>query len=596
MCGFIGEISKDDGNLDLLDKCNENLVCRGPDEKKSLNTTTPNGFNLNMIFNRLAILDLTKQGSQPMRNTQNDILMFNGEIFNHVELRNKLEDDGAKFFSNNSDSEVVLNGLSHYGINFIEKLIGQFAIFFYSNSNNKCYLVRDRLAQKPLFYNFEKNSLKFSSNLKSLIQLNKTYKLDEDALYEYIYTGVVRSPNTIINNIKKLHPGELIEINLDDNISLNKDKYWSPNNFIDSKQFDEKKFLDLLIDSYSIRSKADVEISNLLSGGIDSTALIKINELSKNRSTQNTFSVSIKDSEYDESFWFNQVVEKYKTNHKTEILPKNISLDIINDSINLFDEPYADPSTVPSYIIYKTIANYYKVAISGQGGDELLGGYTRIYNSINRKKLNENILKFLFKIFPYFLGTGYFLSKKSQNFNNSYISNFHDKKISSLFKKNNNFKINFDTISNSDYKTAILFEYCYYLPEMMMLKVDRTSMASSLEVRSPYVDHRLVEYILSTDIEYKSTEDAKKILKNLIADDMGQKFINRKKQGFVFDIKDWVFQNKKIIVDEVINSEVHNFVKIDKFKRLFYFKSRINALRIWKIYFLSIYLKSLKKL
>ena len=162
MCGFIGEISKDDGNLDLLDKCNENLVCRGPDEKKSLNTTTPNGFNLNMIFNRLAILDLTKQGSQPMRNTQNDILMFNGEIFNHVELRNKLEDDGAKFFSNNSDSEVVLNGLSHYGINFIEKLIGQFAIFFYSNSNNKCYLVRDRLAQKPLFYNFEKNSLKFS--------------------------------------------------------------------------------------------------------------------------------------------------------------------------------------------------------------------------------------------------------------------------------------------------------------------------------------------------------------------------------------------------------------------------------------------------
>ena len=210
--------------------------------KKSLNTTTPNGFNLNMIFNRLAILDLTKQGSQPMRNTQNDILMFNGEIFNHVELRNKLEDDGAKFFSNNSDSEVVLNGLSHYGINFIEKLIGQFAIFFYSNSNNKCYLVRDRLAQKPLFYNFEKNSLKFSSNLKSLIQLNKTYKLDEDALYEYIYTGVVRSPNTIINNIKKLHPGELIEINLDDNISLNKDKYWSPNNFIDSKQFDEKIF------------------------------------------------------------------------------------------------------------------------------------------------------------------------------------------------------------------------------------------------------------------------------------------------------------------------------------------------------------------
>jgi asparagine synthase (glutamine-hydrolysing) len=588
MCGFIGEISKKDGDLDFLDICNENLVCRGPDEKKSLNTTTPNGFNLNMIFNRLAILDLTKQGSQPMKNIQNDILMFNGEIFNHVELRKQLEDDGVKFFSNNSDSEVILNGLSHYGINFIEKLIGQFAIFFYSNSNNTGYLVRDRLAQKPLFYSFEKNSLKFSSNLKSLIQLNKTYTLDEDSLYEYMYTGVVRSPNTIISNIKKLRPGELIEINLDDNISLNKDRYWSPNNYIDNREFDEKIFLDLLIDSYSIRSKADVEISNLLSGGIDSTALIKINEISKNRSTQNTFSVSIKDSEYDESFWFSQVVEKYKTNHKTEIIPKDISLNIVNDSINLFDEPYADPSTVPSYIIYKTISNYYKVAISGDGGDELLGGYTRIYNSLNRKKLNENLLKFLFKIFPYFLGTGYF--KKS------YISNFHDKKISSLFKKNNNFKINFETVSNSEYKTAILFEYCYYLPEMMMLKVDRTSMASSIEVRSPYVDHRLVEYILSTNLKYKSTEDAKQILKNLIADDMGQKFINRKKQGFVFDIKDWVFQNSKIILYEVINSEVHNFVKIDKFKRLFYFKSRTNALRIWKIYFLSIYLKSLKNL
>ena len=126
-------------------------------------------------------------------------------------------------------------------------------------------------------------------------------------------------------------------------------------------------------------------------------------------------------------------------------------------------------------------------------------------------------------------------------------------------------------------------------------KVDRTSMAV-LRSQITICNHRLVEYILSTDIEYKSTEDAKKILKNLIADDMGQKFINRKKQGFVFDIKDWVFQNKKIIIDEVINSEVHNFVKIDKFKRLFYFKSRTNALRIWKIYFLSIYLKSLKNL
>lgn len=183
MCGFIGKISSFSHDIENLDKANEIILFRGPDSTKNISTNV-NGFDVSLIFNRLSIIDLNEKADQPMTSVdQNYILMFNGEIYNHQELRKSLEKQ-VEFKTNHSDSEVVLNGLITHGISFVKELRGQFSIFFLNKKENTCYLIKDRLGQKPLYYNLENNSITFGSNLKSLIKLNKNYVLDDKNINE----------------------------------------------------------------------------------------------------------------------------------------------------------------------------------------------------------------------------------------------------------------------------------------------------------------------------------------------------------------------------------------------------------------------------
>jgi len=602
MCGFIGQVSKSLIDFDLVNKANSHIICRGPDQTKKLDNQKnrtinfDNEFNIYQVFNRLSILDLSETASQPMISEEFETsILFNGEIYNHKELRTYLEDLGINFKSDHSDTEVALLGLSKFGTNFIEKLKGQFSIVFFNYKNNQVYLIRDRLGQKPLFYSLQNNSLSFSSNLKSLLIVNKRKKIKESSLNEYLSLGVVTSPNTLFEEIYKVRPSEVIILDLDKEISIKSKKiYWELKHHSNSRDFDAKKFYKLLNDSLIKRLNADVPVANLLSGGIDSTLLLKLT--SEHESTPNTYSSIQSNKKYNEEKWINEVLDVYKTTHVSNRIEYQIEREEIINSIDIFDEPYADPSTFPSYLIYKSISKEYKVVITGDGGDELSNGYDRV-NYLLKKKTFHKYLKLLYKIYPKYLGSGNFFLRNDNNIKNAYNSYFHDLNFLKVLKiKNYQPKNLFLDETKNIYKDIFLSEYLFYLNECMHLKVDRTSMASSVEARSPYVDSDLVEYMYSLNENHLDINNSKKIFKEILSSDFSDEFYNRKKMGFVFNLEDWIFKNFKKILKELEDGEISNYVDIRKIKYLNLSKSRINGLRIWKLYFLNQYLKSIKSL
>ena len=597
MCGFIGKVSYENIHHESLENCNKLIECRGPDSKNNSRGISGNNENLyfDLIFNRLSILDLSDSASQPMTSKNfRTTLLFNGEIYNHKDLRKNLESKGINFITSHSDTEVLLNGLSYYGEQFLQKIRGQFAIVFLDLNKNKLLIARDRLGQKPLFYKHDSKSLTFSSNLKSIVQNENCFDLDKNSLSSYLELGVVPSPNTIFKNINKVAPGEVINIQFDkSNIEVHKSRYWEIEDYVGYEEFNDEKFYSLFEEAVSIRSKADVPVANFLSGGLDSTSIIK--SQIQNSQNVNTYSVGYLDSKFDESKWFNLVSSKYKTNHISEFVDISDIDTLVMESTKIFDEPYSDPSTLPSYLISKLISEKYKVAISGDGGDELLGGYLRTAKVLKNSKIP--FAAQIYNLYPSIFGSGNRILQKSSDDLVAYSSFFKDNKLINLLgfdSSNIEFSKLFNT-KHSTYKNFQLIEYKLYLMEMMMLKVDRTSMANSLEVRSPFVDHKLVEYILSCQTSYYDYRNPKSLLKTYIKDDFNDNFLDRKKMGFVFDVEAYIYKNYDKLFNEI--PEVENLgINKKNIRKLRTIKSRVNANRLWKILFLENYIKSTKEL
>ena len=591
MCGFLVKISESKFDYDNLEKSNNRIICRGPDELKVLNSNNSNfsnKLNYSLFFNRLSIIDL-ETGSQPIyKKESNTLLMFNGEIFNHRNLRSRLENEGVQFSTSHSDSEVILNGITRHGKNFLNELNGQFAISFIDFNQNKLILARDRLGQKPLFYSIKKDII-FGSNLKSVSEVSKQQNIKKNSLYEYLKLGVITSPNTIFENVYKLQPGEIVEVDL---LTKNKTQfiYWNINEKLNDLKFEKEEFFEIFKRSVNLRLESDVPIANFLSGGVDSTSIIKaIYDSGKNI---NSFSAIFENKDFDESKWSRLVSEKYSTNHFEEKLDLNLSIDSVLESIDIFDEPYCDPSTVPSYYLSKLISKNYKVAISGDGGDELLGGYPRVAQALKNKNIFQNTFSKISKLYPAYLGSGYGFTKYSNNIYEHYSKHYEDYKLIQFLKID--YDHSFYKDLNKDYKNLLFKDYSVYLSEMMLLKIDRTSMANSLEVRSPFVDHELVEYIFSHSTPYFDGSNQKVLLKNYLLEDFDQKFIDRKKMGFVFDIEYFIYSNFNEIREIVMGANLEIAELGKTLNKLRSFKSRINAIRIWKIFFISRYFKNLQ--
>ena len=593
MCGFTGSVSLENIDISLIEEANKFIECRGPDSKcfieKKFNT-----YNLNFWFNRLSILDLTEEANQPMYSKDfNTMVMFNGEIYNHAELRKDLENQGIKFYTSHSDTETILVGLSYYGKKFVSKLRGQFAIAFLDEKESKLHLIRDRLGQKPLYYYLDNEHIHFGSSLLSLLKIIKEYKIDENQLNSYLNYGIVSSPFTLFKNVYKLMPSEILTVDLMKNkFTAKKTKYWNVENFVDNKPFDDEEFFSILTESIDLRTAADVPVANFLSGGIDSTSIVK--NLVDNQKGVNSFSIYIEDSKYDESKYIKEVVNKYNLDHKSSTISSNISFDEINQSLDSLDEPYSDPSVVPSYILSKHISQFYKVAISGDGGDELLGGYERTMRSLQKSGFISNLISKTYNIYPSILGTGNRLLSKSSSLETKYRSFLEDQKLIKLLNISSDINTYADGLNYKDayyYKNLLIADYKLFLPEMMMFKIDRTSMANSLEVRSPFVDHKLIEFVMTHDTKYLNPNKPKEILKKYLSVDFSDNFINRDKQGFVFDVENWVFNNLDHISEKISNGHIVSTLNDNIIKLLSINKSRINGQRIWKLFVLEHYLE-----
>ena len=381
MCGFIGVISKNDIQNNLINKCDEYLSCRGPDEQKAVQKyLKKSSNNIVFSFHRLSILDLSEKASQPMEvNKESTILMFNGEIYNFSNLRDEMENKNINFNTSHSDTETLLNGLTYFGKEFINKLEGQFAFAFLDERKNSLILVRDRVGQKPLYFFRSNNEIIFGSNFKSILKYKQSFEINKKQIINFLNFGVIPSPHTLDQHIQKVLPGQLIEFSLDDLSKTSEYKYWDILDYVGDDNFNENTFFDLFNSAVKKRMIADVPIATLLSGGLDSTSLVKsISENKTNNEEVVTFNVKNLNSKYDESFWAELVSEKYSTTNKTVTIDGKNLFDNPLKVLKELDEPYADPSIIPSYLIYKLISEKYKVAISGDGGDELLGGYEKI--------------------------------------------------------------------------------------------------------------------------------------------------------------------------------------------------------------------------
>ena len=597
MCGYLGELSLRPFDRENLFESNLSQVCRGPDETKYLEKVIgQKNYNLSLVFNRLSIIDLSGLASQPMVSEEfKTLIVFNGEIYNHNELRKSLE-NYCTFKTSHSDTEVLLNGLSLEGPSFLNKVRGQFSLVFIDYKNVKVLMARDRLGQKPLFYKHIKDSLIFSTNLKSLIKQSSDTVLDEKQVTSYLNYGVVPSPNTLFKNIYKLKPANFIIFDLNKRLDIVEDKiYWKPESFIGQNKFNQDTFIEKFKESLKLRLESDVPVSTFLSGGLDSSSITK--GLSDLGGRVNTFSVTHVDKKYDESFWINEVVEKYGTNHTEIQIDQNTIDEAVTKAVNGLDEPYADPSIVPSFVLSRAISKEYKVALSGDGGDELLGGYKRFQIALKDKSSIENFISKTYPMYPGFLGSGSNLLMKSKNPATSYFSTLEDDKFLRLLGFNkNDFPINSFTGKDEDVmKLLTLAEYNFFLSEMMVVKIDRTSMNNSLEVRSPFIDHKLIEYILNSNMSEIIIQNAKQPLKKYLSNDFSSEFLNRKKMGFSLNVEKWIYNNTHIIKEIFNEGEITSSLNPNILNKLSIFKSRINAHRIWKLYILESYLNSLKK-
>lgn len=600
MCGFIGGISKTPIINNSFSNANKHIICRGPDKNLYINNTK-NSNNINIEkyfqfeFNRLSILDLADEADQPMFSDEtNDMIMFNGEIYNHAELRKELESQGIKFKTSHSDTEVILKGLSTYGPKFIEKLNGQFAIFFLNSKHKKAYLIRDRLGQKPLYYFISGNKFLFSSNFISIKELMDDYQINEESLNNYLNTGVVPTEKTLIKNILEVKPSEIIEIDLSNLKILSKQIYWDVSNISNDTPFEENQFFSLFHDAVKIRQSADVPVAYFLSGGIDSTSILK-SAYESSKEILNSFSAIHSNYKYDESYWSSMAANQYNTSHTTEIIENNISLESINNALSSIDQPYFDPSVVPSYLLSNKISKYYKVAISGDGGDELLCGYQRVLKT-NNINLKTNMSKLIFSLYPSILGTGNKILRYSKNTSDAYWSFHEDKKLLNLLnlKPDLSYREQFSSnLKNQNLKDIMITDYKFFLSEMMLFKVDRTSMANSLEVRSPFLDYRLIEYVLGSNLNFINTNNPKQLMKDYLSDDFNNEFLYRKKQGFVFNVENWVYDNIDYIASELKDSVIIKEYNKNILRNLSLFKTRMNGIRIWKLFVLENFMKRL---
>ena len=605
MCGISGIFSLSKKNPDvikLVQSMNNSLKHRGPDDSGVWNE---NDFSCILAHRRLSIVDLSVTGKQPMiSQSTRFIISYNGEVYNIQELKKILTENNVTL-RGHSDTELILELCEILGIeNVLKKLIGMFGFALYDRKEKKIYLCRDRLGIKPIYWTLIKNNeFVFSSELKPLIlHPLVSKKINRNTISNFLRHGYIPAPFSIYENVFKLEPGKILEISKKD-FNPKIKSFWNLQDIIKERKLDKKRneqsyiteLDDLLNDSVSKRMIADVPVGSFLSGGIDSTtisAIMQKNSLNKIK----TFSIGFKESDYNEAEYAKEIAHYLGTEHNELYLTAHEAQEFIPLIPRYFDEPFADSSQIPTYLISKMAVKKVKVALSGDGGDEMFMGYNRymiaenmnwifrlpnffkkiIIGIINLGSSNHwNMLSRIFpkKIIPSQLGDKLYklvkiLKDEEPDFYRTLISSFDypdSYVISGTEEKGMIWENNFESYITEYVERLKLLDTLTYLPDDILTKVDRSSMAVSLEVRVPILDHRIVEFswMLPKKIQIKKNQ-SKWILRQVLKKYIPEKFFERPKMGFGVPIDSWLRKDLKNWGSHLLSDEVFKKHKLLK--------------------------------
>ena len=563
MCGFTGiwnAENTDHIETRKLEAMTRVIIHRGPDSE---------GFyinnNVGLGFRRLSIIDLAA-GNQPMCDLQERAwIVFNGEIYNYKELQKSLIRKGYHF-KTQSDTEVILNAYLEYGLDFVDHLRGMYAFAIWDIKNNRMVLGRDRFGIKPLYYLLTNKRVVFGSEMKSILKSGYSNRqLDWQAVNSFFSYNYILNPISIYSDIKKLTPGHLLIIQSDGSTFQRKDKkYWQPTFTVDNSfSFEDYKIMikEKLNETVKAHLVSDVPVGAFLSGGIDSNAVVSA-MIKLYPEKVNTFSIGFKEPKYDEAILSKQSAVQYGTKH-TELYLEKGSIDLIDKIIDMYDEPFADSSAIPTYFVSRLASEHVKVVLSGDGGDEMMGGYTTYQRLIKIQKY-KNLIRYgspLFKLASDAMPSGVrgkrFLNsltndpdiisayamevddvEKLKYFHPDVVSNISNNPASSI-------KLEYIKNSNSnDYISRMMeLDISTFMVDDILTKVDRASMANSLEVRVPLIDQDFFEMASKIPSQMKIKGNiGKYIFREAVKDQIPDFIYNKPKTGFSIPVTEW-FKN-----------------------------------------------------
>jgi len=589
MCGIAGiynlKVQQQVRENELKQMC-DRMVHRGPDEGRYyLNGAVGLGHR------RLSIIDL-EGGKQPMSNANGTTwITFNGEIYNFKALRQQLTSKGYPF-KTKSDTETIIYAYDEWGEDCVQHIDGMFAFAIWDDQKRKLFAARDRFGKKPFFYSWDGQRFIFASEIQALLASeNFNQEVDPQALYDYFHLGFILAPKTIYRSVRKLPQGHYLVLGSD---GLRIQKYWDLSEAKGNRSdLSDAKALEQFENHFHqcVRSRlvSDVPLGAFLSGGIDSTTVVQsMADLNVNQLM--TCSIRFKDKRSDESDFAFQTATRLYTNHFVEVVDEDLSsLEVLKKLIYLCGEPLGDSSMIPTYFVSKMARRHVTVALSGDGGDETLGGYPRY-----QIDALENRLAYLVPL-PLKWISNYML-QRSNPFNRgicfhmafkpweayfwgfSALKPFAQNRFNPEFLKmikgyhpKDHYRSLFERVKNRDYFSAMQYvDINTYMVDDILTKVDRMSMANSLEVRSPFLDHKMVEWLFLLPLQFRVRGGRNKWLSKAWLQKKGysHKYIRRPKQGFSIPEAQWLKTIYRNCMEDILDQkEVSEIFYISRLKQ-----------------------------
>lgn len=592
MCGIAGATRNllGDNPPTALNSMNDIMLHRGPDMGEIYYDD-----GIGLCHRRLSIIDLSEDGRQPMQcPDRRYTIVFNGEIYNFLELRQELEEKGHRFRTQ-TDTEVLLHAYMEYGPASLDKINGMFAYTIWDNKEKKLFAARDRIGKKPFYYYYHQGDFAFASEIKSLFEIKDIQlELDTTALVDYLKYLFIPHPKSIYKNIFKLPPGHYL---IYSNGTVQIKEYWD----IDFSETGPRKetdlteeLLEIIKQSVESRMLSDVPLGAFLSGGIDSSGIVSL--MSKSCSSPvTTCTIGFKDKALNEAEYAKEFAHSLQADHHEHYVDDEPA-QIIKKLVWHFDEPFADSSMVPTYYVSKMARQNVTVALSGDGGDECFAGYAKYSIDQFENKVRDYTPSFLLhlasslsEVFPTNA-----ICKKVTSLSSSalltpaqgfYVTNsfITDQQLNDLLSPEIKKQVNgynpadhiinyYNKANGPDHLAKILYtDLKLLLPGDFLVKVDRMSMANSLEVRSPLLDHKLIEFAATIPSNLKMHGKQKKyILKRSFSKILPQEILNRRKHGFESPISRWFRGEIKEMAEYSLfkNKNLPEFFEINAIKKI----------------------------